>query len=148
VILIITRPTFGSLANATSSKDRTHIWFLEFMINYQNDPLMLHFFSKKNLVVHLQQQEQDLEMQFVRVRRFAHLNCLTAIGINNYCIHTISNSICVMLALMLLPLKACPHLEITFQLMGKMVMRSCTSRYPNITSSNNCKIVLPMQGRW
>ncbi len=118
------------------------------MINYQNDLLMLHFFNQRNLVVHLQQQEQDLEMQFVRVRRFAHLSCLIAIGINDYCNHTISNSICVMLALMFLPLEACPHLEITFQLTGKMVRTSCTSRYPNITGSNNRRTVLSMQGRW
>jgi hypothetical protein len=124
------------------------IRFLEFIINYQNDPLMLHFFSQRNLVVQPQQQEQDLEMQFVKVRRFAHLSCLTAIEINNYCNHTISNSICVMSALMFLPLEACPHLEITFQLMSKMVKTSCTLRYPNITSSNNCRTILSMQGRW
>jgi hypothetical protein len=49
------RTHIRSLANATSFKYKNPILFLEFMINYQHDLLLLHFFNQKNLVVHLQQ---------------------------------------------------------------------------------------------
>jgi hypothetical protein len=101
--LIIIEPTLDFLENATSSKDKIHIWFFKFMINYQNDLLMLHFFSKRTLTIHPQQQEQDLEMQLVRVRRFAHLSCLSG----DYYFHIIFNSRCMMSALMPLPLETC-----------------------------------------
>lgn len=109
VILIIIEPTLDFLENPTSFKDRIPIWFLKLMINYQNDLFMLHLFSQKILTIHLQQE--DLEMQLVRTRRFVHLSCL----IGNYYLHTISNSRCMMSTLMFLPLKVCPQLEIIFQ---------------------------------
>ncbi len=77
VILMIIEPTLDFLENPTSFKDRIFIWFLKFTVNYQNDLLMLHLFSQRIFTIHLQQQEQDLEMQLVRVRKFVHLSCLT-----------------------------------------------------------------------
>ncbi len=71
MILTIIEPTLGYRENVTTFKDRTSIWFLGFMINYHHD---LQLFNQRTLDVHLQPQEQDLEKQLVRVKRFAHLN--------------------------------------------------------------------------
>jgi hypothetical protein len=78
MILIITEPTLGSQENVTSSKDKTPIWFLGFIINYHHD---LQLFSQRTLNTHLQPQEQDLEKQLVKVKRFVHLSFLIAIEV-------------------------------------------------------------------
>jgi hypothetical protein len=57
MIFTITKPTLGSLENATF-KDKTLIWFLGFIINYQHD---LQLLSQRIFVIHLQPQEQHLE---------------------------------------------------------------------------------------
>jgi hypothetical protein len=48
------------------------------MINYHHD---LQLFTQRSFDVHLQPQEQDLEKQLVKVRRFVYFNFLTAIEV-------------------------------------------------------------------